>query len=66
MTFLVALLVWVVVLGLVFALALFAIRQLPLTQPFKSAAIAIMCIIAIVVLLGFLTGQIPMAGYVHR
>lgn len=63
MSFLVALLIWVLILGLCFSLAIYAIRQFPATEPFRGIAIVILCIIAIVVLLGFVTGQIPMIGY---
>lgn len=65
MTFLIGLLVWVLVLGVCFSIALYAIRQLEwIAPPFKSVAIAILCLIAIVVLLGFVTGQVPMPGVV--
>lgn len=63
MTFLVALLVWVLILGCCFSLALYAVRQIPAVQPFRGVAIAVLCLIAIVVLLGLVTGQIPMLGY---
>jgi hypothetical protein len=65
MTFLVALLVWIVVLGICFALATYALRQLPMAEPFRGIAIAVLCLIAIVIILGFVTGQVPMLGYVR-
>ncbi len=66
MTFLVALLVWVLVLGLVFSLALYAIRQLPFPSPFPQVATAILCLIVILVIISFMTGQVAMPGLVHR
>lgn len=67
MMFLVWLLLWVLILGAVFALARYAIGQWPAAQPFKGIAMAILCVIAIVVLIGLATGQIPVApfGYHH-
>lgn len=65
MTFLLALLVWIIILGLCFTLAMYALRQLPIAQPFRGIAIAVLCLIAIVILLGFVTGEIPMLGYVR-
>jgi hypothetical protein len=70
MTFLVGLLVLVLIVGLVLGLMIFAIRQITIIpEPFRGIAIAICCLIAVCVLIGGLTGQIPMPnlfGAGHR
>lgn len=58
---LIGLLVAVIVLGLVFYLAWLLINMLPLPQPFKTVALVILILIAIIVLLdysGLLAGGI--------
>ena len=66
MTFLIALLIWILVLGLVMSIAIYAIRQLEwIAPPFKSAAIAIVCLIAIVAILGVATGGVHLPGLVR-
>lgn len=66
MSFLFALLVWVLLLGLVLSIAVYAIRQLEwIAPPFKSVAIAIVCLIAIVAIIGAATGQFPLPGLRH-
>ena len=59
MSFLIALLIMVLVLGLVIGLLIFAIRQMTfMPAPFQSIAIAIVCLIACIILIGALTGQL--------
>ena len=61
MSFLIGLLVLVLVLGLILGLLIFAIRQMPfLPPPFQSVAVAIVCLIAVIVLIGALFGQFPL------
>ncbi len=63
MTFLFALLIWVLVLGLVLSIAIYAIRQLEwIAPPFKSVAVAIACLMAILAIVGAATGQIHLPG----
>lgn len=61
MSFLIGLLILVLVLGLVAGILIFAIRQMPfLPEPFRGIAIAIVCLILVVILLGALFGQVPL------
>jgi hypothetical protein len=48
---LVGLLVFIIVLGLVFWLVQMLLAQLPMPQPFKTAALCVLILIAIIVLL---------------
>jgi hypothetical protein len=70
MSFLIGLLILILILGLVAGILIFAIRQMPfIPEPFKSAAIAIVCLILVIVLLGALFGQVPLpwvVGVPHR
>lgn len=50
---LIHLLIWILILGLVFYLAFWALSQVPLPEPWPVAARAILAIIAIIVLLGY-------------
>lgn len=55
MTFLVTLFVWIVVIGLVVGLLSYAVRAFPIIpEPFKGAAIAVLCVAGVLVLLGAL------------
>lgn len=63
MTFLFALLIWILILSLVFSIAMYAVRQLD--APFQRWGVIVVCIIAIVVLLGFVSGGIPLFGFEH-
>lgn len=56
--YLVSLLVVILVLGLVFAIVLWIIDQIPAFAPFKMVARAIVGLIAIVVLLGIILGGV--------
>lgn len=60
MGFLIGLLILILILGLVVGLMIFAIRQMIfIPAPFQSAAIAVVCLIAVLILLGALFGQVP-------
>ena len=61
---LVSLLILVIVLGLVFALGVWIIQQLPIPQPFKQVALAILGLIILLVILGQ-TGLLG-EGWSHR
>ena len=57
MSFLIGLLILVLVLGLL----IYAIRQMPfIPAPFQNVAVAIVCLIAVIILLGALFGQMPL------
>lgn len=61
MSFLIGLLILVLVLGLVLGILIYAIRQMPfIPAPFQNVAVAIVCLIAVIVLLGALFGQVPL------
>lgn len=56
---LVGLLIFIIVAGLIFYLAFMLVNMLPLPQPFKTAALCVLILIAILVLVeqtGFLAG----------
>jgi hypothetical protein len=55
---LLSLLVIVIVLGLVFYLLYWLIGQIPLPAPFRTVAVVILTLIAVVVLLSFVFGGI--------
>ena len=52
------LLIVIIVLGLVFYLLYWMIGQIPMPQPFRTAAVVILCLITVLVLLGILFGGI--------
>jgi hypothetical protein len=70
MPFLLALLVAIIVLGLVFGIVMWGIRAIDMPAPFKNAAIAVACLLMVILLLGLLFGGIPMPWYqptiIHR
>jgi hypothetical protein len=53
-------LIWVVVMCVVFGLLYYIVTLLPLPDPFKQIAIIAVLLIFILVLLGSLTGYVPM------
>ncbi len=55
---LIGLLVYVLVIGLIFALLFWLVDQLPLPAPFNMVAKAILAVIAIVLLLGIVFGGV--------
>lgn len=58
---LVSLLILVIVLGLVFALGVWIIQQLPIAQPFKQVALALLGLIVLLIILaqtGILGGDL--------
>lgn len=55
---LIGLLVYVLVVGLIFALLFWLVDQLPLPAPFNMVAKAILAVIAIVLLLGIVFGGV--------
>ena len=59
MSDLIYLLIAIIVLGLIFYLLYWLIGQLPLPAPFRTVAIVILSLIAVVVLLSMLFGGIP-------
>lgn len=56
----ISLLVWVLVLVIIVGLLVWIIRQLPIEEPYKSIAMAIVAVICILILLAMLLGEIPM------
>lgn len=67
MSFLIGLLVLILILGLVIGLMVFAIRQMTfIPQAFQSAAIGLVCLIAVVFLIGAMTGQVPVPALFGR
>lgn len=53
-------LIWVVVMCVVFGLLYYIVTLLPLPEPFGKIAVVAVLVIFILVLLGALTGQVPM------
>jgi hypothetical protein len=53
------LLIWVLVMALVLGLLIWVIRMLPIPEPFGSVAIAVVCLIFIVMLLSIFVGGLP-------
>lgn len=55
---LISLLVYVIVIGLVFYLLYWLLGQIPLPAPFKTVALVILALLAVLILLGALTGHV--------
>lgn len=67
MSFLIGLLVLILILGLVVGLMVFGIRQMTfIPAPFQQAAIGLVCLIAVIFLVGALTGQVPVPALLGR
>ena len=69
MSFLINFLVLILILGLIVGVFIYAIRAMPfIPTPFKNAAVAVVCLIVVLALLGVLTGQvaIPALGRSFR
>ena len=58
---LLSLLVWVVILGLVFYLLWWLLAKIALPEPFGKVATVILALAAVVILIGILTGHMPIA-----
>ena len=56
---LLSLVVWIVVLGLIFWLLLWAIQQVPMPEPFATAARVLLVLAAVLVLVYLLVGVLP-------
>lgn len=59
---LVNLLIWILILGLIFSIAYWAISQIPMPPPFSVAARVILAIICLIVILQLI---VPLAGPIH-
>jgi heme A synthase len=59
------LLILVIILGLVFWLVIWALDQIPAFEPFRAVARAIVAILAVVILLGFIFGGLGMPTILH-
>lgn len=57
---LISLLVTIVVLGLVFYLIYWIVGQIPMPEPFKTVALVIIGLIAVILLLGLLFGGVSL------
>jgi len=56
---LLSLLVTVIVLGLIFYLLFWLLGQIGLPEPFGKVAMVLLCLVAVIYLIGILTGQAP-------
>lgn len=62
---LIGLLLYILIFGLIFGLLVWLIKYMSLPEPFGKVAVAIVCLIAIIVLLGVLFGgvNVPQLRY---
>ncbi len=56
---LISLLVTLVIVGLIFYLLFWAIGAIGLPEPFNKVATALIVLVAVIYLIGMLTGQVP-------
>ena len=63
---LIGLLVYLVVAALIFYLIYWLIGQMPVPEPFRTVILAVMGLIAVIFLIGLLTGYVPMHLAIRR
>lgn len=57
------LLIWLVIVGCIFALFYWLITQIPLPAPFAMVARVVLALAAVILLVGVLTGQVAMTPF---
>ena len=60
---LISLLVYLIIAALIFYLIYWVLGQMPLPEPFKTVILVVLGLIAILFLIGLLTGNVPLGRF---